>query len=69
MLLLDATVGWLHALAARRPVVVVLDDLQWVDESSLALLELLVRSLRPAPVCVLGAFRHDEVPQPGSSRG
>jgi predicted ATPase len=63
MLLLDATLTWLRALGAERPVVVVLDDLQWVDESSLALLELVVRDPRPAPVCLLAAFRHDEVPR------
>lgn len=61
MLLLDATVGWLRTLAGSRPLVVVLDDLQWVDESSLALLELVVQSPQPAALSVLGAFRQDEV--------
>ncbi len=60
MLLLDAAVAWLQAIGTIRPVVVVLDDLQWADESTLTLLELLVRSPRPGPVCVLGAFRPDE---------
>lgn len=62
MLLLDATVAWLRAVATTGPLVVVLDDLQWADESSLALLELVVQSPRPSALCVLGAFRQDEGP-------
>lgn len=57
MLLLDATVAWLEALSRLRPVVVVLDDLQWADESSLLLLDLLIRSPRASPLSVLGAVR------------
>ena len=60
MLLLDAAVAWLQAIGTSRPVAIVLDDLQWADESTLMLLELLVRSPRPGAVCVLGAFRPDE---------
>ncbi|HWL37250.1 MAG TPA: AAA family ATPase [Frankiaceae bacterium] len=66
MLLLDATVAWLHALGAVRPVLVVLDDLQWADESSLALLEIV--AARPGPVCVVAAFRDDEVPRAWQGR-
>ena len=68
LLLLDATAAWLDALAAVRPVVVVLDDLQWLDDSSLALLERVVQDPRPAALCLLGAFRHDEVPRPLQAR-
>ncbi len=60
LLLMDAAIAWMHSLAAGRPLVVVLDDLQWADESSLGLLELLADDPRPAPICVLGAFRDDE---------
>ncbi len=63
LLLLDAAAAWLRALGGVRPVVVVLDDLQWADEASLALLELVAGDPRPAPVCVLGAYRADEVPR------
>lgn len=62
MLLLDAAVAWLRTLAEAGPLVVVLDDLQWADESSLSLLELVVTSPRPSALCVLGALRQDEVP-------
>lgn len=61
LLLMDAATAWLRALAAQRPVVVVLDDLQWADESSLGLFELLANDPRAAPICLLAAFRTDEV--------
>lgn len=61
MLMLDATLAWLQALAADRGVVVVLDDLQWVDDSSLELLELAAAAAWPSSVSVLGAYRHDEL--------
>ena len=57
MLLVDAVVAWLQSMARRRPLVIVLDDLQWADESSLLLLDLLIRSPRPSPLVVLGALR------------
>lgn len=61
LLLFDATSRWLDALAADRPVVVILDDLQWADESSLAMLEFVARAPEPAGVCLIGACRHDEL--------
>ena len=61
LLLLDGAAAWLRTLAAERPILLLLDDLQWVDDSSLALLEILVRDPRPAAVSVLAAYRDDEV--------
>jgi len=61
LLLWDATARWLDALGEEAPVLVVLDDLQWADESSLALLDFLSRSPQRAQVCVIGAYRHDEL--------
>ncbi len=46
LLLLDATTRFLDALAAERPLVVVLDDLHWADESSLALFDFVARALQ-----------------------
>lgn len=60
--LFDAMARHLAGLAASRPVVVVLDDLQWADESSLAMLEFCARHLQAAPVLVLGAYRDEEAP-------
>jgi hypothetical protein len=62
LLQLDAAVSWLNALAAVRPVVVVLDDLQWADTSSLALLEQLLARPRHGDLSVVGAYRAGEAP-------
>ncbi|MEV7196216.1 ATP-binding protein [Streptomyces sp. NPDC093510] len=45
-----------HA-AARRPVVVLLDDLQWADPSSIAVFGYVQRHLAPLPVVAIGATR------------
>ena len=63
VLLMDAVGRWLERVAPADPVAVVLDDLQWADESSLALLEFVARSPGPARLCVIGCYRHDEVPR------
>jgi len=47
--------------AAERPLVVVLDDLQWADPPSLLLLDFLARRLRAAPALVIGTCRDGEV--------
>lgn len=59
--LFDAVARLLERSARHRPVVVAVDDLQWADASSLALLEFVVRAHRPVPLLVLGAYRHDEL--------
>ena len=50
------------ALAAQRPVLLVLDDLQWADELTLGFLGMLVRSRRldRSSLLVLGTYRTDE---------
>lgn len=60
-LLFDATARWIASAARLRPAVVVLDDLQWADQSSLALLDFLVRARLEAPLLVVGAYRHEEL--------
>lgn len=57
----DALTRWLERAARHRPLMVVLDDLQWADSSSLALLEFTVRAHRPVPLLLVGAYRHDEL--------
>ena len=52
---------WLAAgIAARRPLVLVIDDLHWADAPSLRWLAYLVRRLDGLPVLVLAAQRTDE---------
>ncbi len=59
--LFDATARVLERLARRRPVIVVLDDLQWADPSTLDLLEFVAQPHRPVPLALIGAYRHDEL--------
>jgi class 3 adenylate cyclase/tetratricopeptide (TPR) repeat protein len=51
----------LASLAARSPVVVVLEDLHWADESSRELLAFLAVRLREHPVMIVGTLREDEL--------
>ena len=50
----------LQALAGRRALLVVLDDLHWSDEPSLRLLGFLARTLATSRVLLLGAYRDGE---------
>jgi len=61
ILLLDAIVRWLETLADQHQLIIVLDDLQWADPSSLDLLDLLVGSGSPARLLVIGGYRHDDI--------
>ena len=56
-----AVSDFLAAAARLRPRLVVLDDLQWADRSSLELLEVLVPQLRGAPLLLLATVRECEV--------
>jgi len=50
-------------LSADRPAVVVLDDLQWSDETTLELLAALAEPLRQLPVLLVAAYRSDGLPR------
>ena len=54
----------LVALAARQPLVVILDDLHWADEASLELLVHLLRRPAPARILCALAFRDGQLPAP-----
>jgi DNA-binding SARP family transcriptional activator len=51
----------LRQLAAVQPLLVLLDDLQWADQGSLHLLTHLGQRLAAARVCLLCAYRSEEV--------
>ena len=54
--LFEGVVQLVLALAAERPVVISLDDLQWCDDDSCNLLRFLIRRTEQAPVFWLGTF-------------
>lgn len=64
LLVQDAVAGWLGELTQQRPLVVVLDDLHWADESSLDLLRVVVDDPRRSGLCLFAALRDDEVDGP-----
>jgi DNA-binding SARP family transcriptional activator/Tfp pilus assembly protein PilF len=59
--LAEAAHQCLRALARHQPVTIFLDDLQWIDRASLALLEYLLRHSRDMPLLVVGAQREREL--------
>lgn len=59
--LFGAVLRLLEAASHEQPIVLVLDDLQWADVPSLALLRHVVGSDRSVPVVVAGTFRDSEV--------
>lgn len=56
-LTLEALSRWVLALAEPQPVVLVVEDLHWLDSSTLAWLGLLVQRVSNAPVLLLPTFR------------
>jgi transcriptional regulator with XRE-family HTH domain len=53
---------WFQRMSARQLVLLVLDDLQWADQSSLRLLTYLMRrARRPAPLLVVAMYGDDEL--------
>jgi class 3 adenylate cyclase/tetratricopeptide (TPR) repeat protein len=56
-----AVSGFVTAIAAERPVAILLDDLHWADEASLDLVQHLARHTRSSRVLLLGTYRDVEV--------
>jgi DNA-binding CsgD family transcriptional regulator/tetratricopeptide (TPR) repeat protein len=59
--LFDWAFQLLSALAARQPLLLVLDDLHWADQASLDALRHIGRALAPLPVLLVAAYRDDEL--------
>lgn len=51
----------LKALATHAPLLLILDDLQWADNSSIDLLFHMVRRIEQSRICVIGMYRPAEV--------
>ena len=62
--LFEAVTRVVQGAAAVAPLVVLVEDVHWADESSRALLQFLARRLGEAPVLLVCTFRPDEVTGP-----
>jgi DNA-binding CsgD family transcriptional regulator/tetratricopeptide (TPR) repeat protein len=58
--LFEHLLGMLVRLAQRAPLVLVIEDIQWADRSTIDLLRFLVRNLRMAAVFLIVTYRTDE---------
>jgi predicted ATPase len=61
--LFDQYVRVLQSLSQARPLLIILDDLQWADDGSLSLLFHLVRRIEGYPILILGSYRPADVAQ------
>jgi DNA-binding SARP family transcriptional activator len=59
--LFDAVSGFLTRASRRRPLVVVVDDLNWADRGSLLLLEFVARELAEMRLLLVGTYRDIEL--------
>ena len=59
--LLELVLGLLGRLSLRRPLLLVLEDLHWSDQSTRELVAFLIRSLRGVRVVLLATYRSDEL--------
>jgi len=59
--LFTQVLGFFTTIGARRPLLLLLDDLHWADPASLDLLRSLARSLSTLPLLVVVTYRADEV--------
>jgi DNA-binding CsgD family transcriptional regulator len=57
----SAVNGFVAAVAATRPLVLLLDDLHWSDPASLDLLRFLARQITNAPILIMATYRTDEL--------
>lgn len=60
---------FLHTIineAKKNPVIIFLDNLQWVDEGSLQLLHYVARNTKDYPVLVIGTYRPEDVTEKSS---
>jgi DNA-binding CsgD family transcriptional regulator/tetratricopeptide (TPR) repeat protein len=57
----ELVAGLLGRLCALRPVLLVIEDLHWADQSTLELTAYLVRTLREIPLLAVVTFRSDEL--------
>jgi len=59
--LFEAVSQFITNISKEAPLLVILDDLQWTDDSSLLLLHYLARGVYKEPLLLLGAYRDTDV--------
>jgi predicted ATPase len=59
--LFDSITAFLKTASQRQPLVLVLDDLHWADQPSLALLQFVARELNGARLLIIGTYRDMEL--------
>ena len=59
--LFEALFGLFDRLAARSPVLLIVEDLHWADAATRETIAYLVRGLRDVPFLFIGTFRSDEL--------
>ena len=59
--LFEAVAALVSAIAARRPLLMVLEDLHWADRPTLLLLRHLLRSSHEARLCLVATYRETEL--------
>jgi transcriptional regulator with XRE-family HTH domain/tetratricopeptide (TPR) repeat protein len=59
--LFDEISVMLNTLAQRQPLVLILDDLHWIDPSSAALLGWLPRRIKESPILIVGSYRPENL--------
>lgn len=59
--LFEQFTAFLQALSRSRPLVLILDDLQWADAASISLLFYLSRRIADHRILIVGAYRPDDV--------
>jgi predicted ATPase/tRNA A-37 threonylcarbamoyl transferase component Bud32 len=59
--LFEAVTQCITNVSKESPLLVVLDDLQWADQSSLLLMHYLTRDIHKSPLLILGAYRKTDV--------
>ena len=59
--LFEAVSQFITNISKEAPLLVVLDDLQWTDPSSLLLLHYLARGVQKTPLLLLGAYRSTDI--------
>ncbi|MBV8362564.1 MAG: AAA family ATPase, partial [Deltaproteobacteria bacterium] len=59
--LFQSLFNFIARMAQVKPLLLVLDDLHWADESTLAMVNFLANRVEHVPVLVLGAYRDEEL--------